>query len=144
MGYNPNASGTPNIARSTAKSAVNNTGSLIPKLTPVRLATLGMQVVDISNEIQIDGFAGITRGPVANGAQGEIVNSGVIDDISVSYGIGETLYVAKSGGVTNIKPSVGVSGFTSGDFVIRLGVVAPNTNPAKKDLLVQISIIGQL
>ena len=57
----------------------------------------------------------------------------------------DVLYVSKTGGVTNVKPSIGVDGFTAGDVIIRLGVVSKNRdNPSNKDLIVNVAIIGVL
>lgn len=144
MSYDPGAS-TPQIARSTARSADNTTGSTIAKCLPVKITASGMDLIDVSLEADIDAFAGLTRSSVSNLSTGEIVNSGIIMDTGLSYAAGTRVYVSKSGGVTNLKPDIGVGGFVSGDWVISLGVIALNdSNPALKDLIVFIEVKGQL
>jgi hypothetical protein len=55
------------------------------------------------------------------------------------------MYIDKTGNLTDIKPSIGVNSFIAGDFVISVGVIAKNaTNPANKDLVISIDVIGQL
>lgn len=144
MSYDPGAS-TPQIARSTARSADNTTGFMIAKFIPVKITASGMDLIDVSSEADIDAFAGVTRSSVSNLATGEIVNSGIVEDTGLSYAAGTRVYVSKSGGVTNTKPDIGVDGFVSGDWVISLGVVALNdSNPALKDVIVFIEVKGQL
>jgi hypothetical protein len=150
MSYNPNFSGISIVPEATSSKAVqlkstNMTGSALTKLTPVRLNSSGnMESIDVSIEAQALAIAGLLNTDVMNGTVGEIANSGRIADI-LTASIGDVLYVSKSGGTTNIKPEIGVDGFVADDFVIRLGVVIKNVdNPLLKDLLVNISIVGQL
>lgn len=145
MGYNPNATGTPSIARSTAKNAVNNTGFSIAKFLPVRIDVLGMSLINPSIESDIDSFAGLTRTLVPDGNSGEVVTSGLVTDTGLVFSPGSVIYVSKSGGIINVKPSIGVSSFVAGDFVIRLGVLTENeSNPLLVDALVNIQFLGQL
>lgn len=144
MSYDP-TSGTPVMARSTAKTSSNNTGSTIAKFMPVKITASGMDLIDISDEADVDAFGGVTAASVGDGQSGEIVTSGLVTDTGLSYNAGERLFVSKSGGVTNLKPSVGVGGFVEGDWVIALGVVSLNEgNPTLKDVIVFIEIKGQL
>ncbi len=144
MGYSPNAS-NPLISRSTARQAINDTGSTIAKCIPVKITSLGMGTVDPSVEADIDAFAGVTNAAVNDGDTAEIVTSGLIAQSGLSFAFGSAIYISKSGGVTNIKPSIGVSGFIEGDFVVRLGVIVKNeANPSLKDVLLNIQFLGQL
>jgi hypothetical protein len=148
MSFNPNFSGVSSAASSQAihTSESNNSGSTITKLTPVRIDASGnMALIDVSVEVQALAIAGIVDADVSNSSSGNVVNSGRISDITTSASLGDVLYVSKTGGVTNTKPAIGVDGFLADDFVLRLGIVAKNPdNGSLKDLLVNISIVGQL
>ena len=139
------SSGTFNVPAIT-DSVDNNSGSILAKLTPVKITASGdIDKIDVSVEADALAIAGILNSDTADGEVGEIVSSGRIRDVDTSADLGDIIYIAKNGLTTNIKPSEGVAGFVASDYVIRLGVVAKNTaNPLKKDLLVNIQIIGQL
>ena len=124
----------------------NNTGVLIGKGTPVRINTSGeLDFIDVSVEAESLAVAGVTTNDISNGAKGSMTNTGKVEDITTTASLGDTLYVSKTGGLTNTKPSIGVGGFLSGDFVIGVGVVAKNeSNPLLKDLVLNIAVIGQL
>lgn len=148
MGYNPNFSGVASALSSllVQTNESNVTGGTLNKLTPVRINSSGnMATIDVSVEVEALAIAGILDKNVPDNDSGSIVNSGRITEITTSAVLGDILYVSKSGGVTNIKPAIGIGGFVADDFVIRLGVVAKNQdNALNKDLLVNISIVGQL
>ena len=145
MTYNPAARGTPAIARAASRLALNNSGGLVLKATPVRLTPTGMFSIDVSIESEALAIAGLVRADTADTATGEVISGGLLENISTSATIGDIMYVSKLGDLTNVKPSLGVSGYVAGDWVIRAGVVAKNSdNPLLKDLLVNIQIIGEL
>lgn len=145
MTYNPVARGVPAITRAVARIASNNTGNMVTKATPVRLTNTGFASIDVSIEGEANAIAGLTKDNISDASQGEVISSGVLENISTSASIGDIMYVSKVGDLTNVKPSVGVSGFASGDWVIRVGAVAKNNdNPLQKDILVNIQIIGEL
>ena len=127
-------------------SESNNSGSTLTKLTPVRIDASGdMAMIDVSIELEALGIAGVLNSDTLHTNSGEIINSGRISNITTTATLGDVLYVSKAGGVTNTKPAIGIDGFVIDDFVIRLGIVAKNPgNPVNKDLLVNISIVGQL
>lgn len=132
-------------ARAVARSAYNQTGITMIKGTPIRLSPTGAALISISNEDSANAIAGLLKANILDATVGDIVNSGIIEDISISASIGDIIYVSKSGGLTNIKPSIGVAGFDSGDWVIRVGVIAKNNDdPLLKDILVNIQIVGEL
>lgn len=145
MSYSPLASGVPFLARSSARLSNNNTGASLLKGTPVRMSNDGASYIDVSDEIQANSVAGVVRTTLANGAAGEIITGGTIEDITTSYSVGAVVYVDKMGGLTDQKPALGVNSFGPLDWVIRIGVIGKNVNdPNKKDLLVNIQIVGQL
>lgn len=145
MTYNPAARGTPAIARASARIADNNTGNTLAKATPVRLSSVGFMAIDVSDEASANSIAGLTRADITNSSAGEVISSGILENISTSASVGDIMYVSKLGDLTNVKPSIGVGGFLVGDWVIRVGAVAKNNdNPSLKDILVNIQIVGEL
>ena len=145
MTYNPINRGVPTISRAASRLTANNSGVLIAKATPVRVTSTGLALIDVSVESQVNGVAGLTNDAVSNASQGEVISGGLIEDITTSAAVGEPVYISKTGVITNIKPSVGSGGFVSGDWAIRVGVIAKNNNnPLLKDILVNIQIVGQL
>jgi len=124
----------------------NQTGSTINKLKPIRVNSLGyMEDIDVSIEAEALACVGVLAANTVNAAQGSVVVSGVLKDITTTADYGEPVYVSKTGDITNVKPDIGVGGFVAGDWVIRLGVISRNTsNPTLKDLIVNVAIIGQL
>jgi hypothetical protein len=132
-------------SRSLSRSVTNDTGSTLLKATAVRLTSTGVSTIDVSNEASANAIAGLMKANIANAQVGDVINTGIIDDVTTSASIGDIMYISKSGGLTNIKPSDGVNSFSSGDWVIRVGVIAKNSdNFALKDLMVNIQIVGQL
>lgn len=123
----------------------NNTGLTIGKGTPVTIDTNGNIVeVDVSIEDCLS-IIGIAKEDINDGAYGLVTTSGSLKGIITTAGMGSILYVAKDGLMTNTKPSTGVDGFISGDFVIRLGVLVKDSdNPSQKNLVVNIQVVGQL
>jgi len=149
MSYSPNFRGA---AITTVENAAvvkhivkNNTGVLLQKLTPVRINNLGVvDSIDVSLEEAIS-VSGVTTEDILNGASGGSISSGIIEDITTSFNLGDVIYVSKSGDLTNTKPSIGVDSFLEGDYVIKIGVISKNElNPAAKDIYINISIVGQL
>jgi len=124
----------------------NNTGVTIGRGTPVRMNSNGdPDFVDVSIETQIISIAGVSQDDIPNGKKGVFVTSGRVRDLTTTFDFGDTVYISKTGGLTNVLPSIGVDGFVAGDFVVMLGVVAKNEdNPAFKDLILHIDIMGQL
>lgn len=143
MSYNP-------FTRSSFGQAVdrmnqNQSGSAIPKGTPVMLTSSGMALIDVSQESNVDALAGVVKIDVSNSTTGSIVSSGTIENLVTAFAVGSTVYINKLGLLTNVKPTIGVNGFGEGDFVIKIGMIAPNvTNPSNKDLLVGIQVMGVL
>ena len=124
----------------------NDSGSTIIKGTPVRVDVSGnIGSVDVSTESDAISVIGIAKANIANGADGTIVTNGLLENITISASVQDVVYVSKSGALTNAKPDIGVDGFVEGDFVVCVGVVSENqSNPLQKDLIVNISVVGQL
>jgi len=120
-------------------------GSLI-NATPVSTNTSGNLVtVDVSSEDLATSFLGLTTSTILSSSQGQVILSGLVKNISTALGVGDILYVSKTGSLTTTAPDIGVNGFASGDFVIRVGQITKNaTNPSNKDLLVAWQLMGQL
>ena len=148
MSFNPNFKGSGNVsvAKTTSADFINNSGSSLNKGVPVRLDINGeLMPIDPSIEAHVSAIAGIVSQSISDNQSGSIINSGRLEDFITSATIGSPLYLAKDGSITDVKPSIGVGGFVEGDFAVLLGIVAKNTvNPANKDLLIRIQLIGQL
>jgi hypothetical protein len=143
MSYNPFTKSA--FGQSTDRLNQNQTGSSIPKGTPVMLTSSGMALIDVSNESNVDALAGVVKADVIDSTNGAIVSSGTIENLVTSFAAGSTVYINKLGLLTNVKPTIGVNGFGEGDFVVKVGMIAPNAiNPANRDLLVGIQIMGVL
>lgn len=130
----------------TKSTLVNGTAGVLASLTPVTINFLGtMQNLDVSTEDSALRVVGLTGQSINPGATGVVVTSGRMLDVPLPFNIGDYVYVSKSGGLQSTLPSPDVDGFVSGDYIIRVGVMAKNdSNPSKKDMFVNISIIGQL
>jgi len=99
----------------------------------------------VSIESQASGAAGVVSQNILDGASGPVITSGKVSDITTSAAFGDLMYIDKTGILTNIKPSIGVNSFVSGDFVVSIGVIAKNAdNPINKDLVIMVDIVGQL
>ena len=124
----------------------NNTGTIFTKGTPVRINTSGeLDFVNVSVESEILNIAGIASQNIPTGLSGMFINNGKIEGIITSAAFGDVIYISKTGGLTNIKPSIGVGSFVAGDFSVMVGVIAKNeANPLVKDLILNIDIQGQL
>ena len=124
----------------------NATGGSISIGTPVHGNTSGnIEPIDVSVETAIKSFIGITLTSIPNSSSGSVVMAGLIKNISTGVSVGDSVYLSKSGGITSTAPDIGVGGFVSGDFVIRIGQITKNsTNPSNKDLLVAWQLMGQL
>lgn len=145
MSYNPNASGTPSLSRASGPSGSNDTGSSIAQATPVRLTSSGVSKIDVAVEAQVDAVAGVLRSTLGDGDSGDIIGSGLLENISTSFSVGAAVYIGKDGNLTNIKPAIGANSFLAGDSIVRIGVITKNTgNPSNKDLLVNVQIVGVL
>lgn len=125
---------------------VNNSGSAIPALIPVRLNSTGqLETIDVSSESSVMSIVGVTEQIIADWTEGYVITQGKHENITTGFNFGDYIYVSKTGTLTNVYPTVGVAGFIAGDFAIRVGVIAKNdTFPLQKDVFISLAIIGQL
>lgn len=148
MTFNPNFTGAGNVrsAQANLTSVQNNTGGTLIKGTPVRINGSGeLDVIDVSIEAEVDGTIGVVFEDILDTNFGDIVSSGRVENITTTANVGDKVYISKIGILTNVKPEIGVGGFLSGDFVVKIGVIVKNIDtPANKDLVVGITTIGQL
>jgi hypothetical protein len=148
MSYSPKFRGkeTDALAQNVGDIINNTSGSTILRTVPVRIDGDGnLNTIDVSLEDQALAIAGVMLEDVDDTNKGRLASSGRIVNIITTANNGNILYVSKTGGLTNIKPDIGVGGFVDGDFVIRIGVLFKNSdNPTQQDLLLNIEVIGQL
>jgi hypothetical protein len=143
MTYRPYESIT---AVSIADSRQNVSGVSMPKGTPVRSTPAGdMDFIDVSIEAHAFAASGITQDVTPNLSNGAVLTTGRLVNLSTSFNFGDAVYVSKTGGLTNLKPTIGIDGFVSGDYIVAVGVIGKNAeNPSNKDLIINIGIVGQL
>jgi hypothetical protein len=149
MSYNPNAfnnvfSGT---SRATATGFQNASGSTMPQATLVCINGSGQIIpLDPSNESDVQAIVGLTQTSIPNGAVGQVMDNGRLENITTSFPIGSAVYASLTPGeLIDTKPTEGVGGFAPGDFVIFIGVIVENEyNPSLFDIKLMISVVGQL
>jgi len=125
----------------------NTSGSTIAAFLPVQInsATGSLALVDVSVLDSSQDTFGVTQAAIANGAYGNVVMEGRLENITGGFLAGSVLWVAKNGSLTATAPNAGINGFVSGDLVIKVGVVVPNVgNALLVDLVVEMDIIGAL
>jgi hypothetical protein len=148
MSYSPKYTGrkTDAIALNVGEDIGNTSGLTLLRATPVRIDGNGnLNTIDVSVEAQALAVAGVTLENILDGTKGPLASSGRVLNIVTTANNGDVLYVSKTGGLTNIKPDIGVGGFVAGDFVIRMGVLFKNEDViTQQDLLLNIEVIGQL
>lgn len=144
--FNKEATGNVMGSRGTITNFQNASGSTLAKATLVSVNTNGQLVlVNVSNETTVQAIVGMTGMSIPNAAIGSVVDNGRLEDVTTSFAIGDPLYLGKTGLLINVKPEIGLAGFTDGDFVIFVGVVVKNEfNASLKDIKLMISVIGQL
>jgi hypothetical protein len=153
--YKKNGAGSVNLYEAGSGQAVsialedlydNNSGTPLFKGTPIRINTAGtLDTIDVAIENEVDAIVGLTNQDIADGQSGTVVFKGRLKDISTAIIIGSPVYLSKSGIITADKPTEGSNGFLAGDFVVRIGTIIKNVDdPLKKDLLVDIKVLGQL
>lgn len=133
-------------SRSTSTGYQNGFGSTIGAALPVSINTSGQMIpLDVSSEISVQAFLGLTTLATPDGANGQVSSSGRVENVTTSFSIGDPVYAGKGTALTNQKPDLGVAGFSVGDFVIFLGVVVKNEfNSSAKDIQLLVEVVGQL
>lgn len=148
MGYSPfflnqQSNGS---SKGTGSNFQSAHGSVMLKALPVSVNTNSQIVpVNVSNETSVQAIVGLTNANIPTGANGSVMDTGRLQNVTSSFAFGDALYIAKDGTLTNVKPEIGVGGFTDGDFVVFIGVLVRNEfNGSLKDIKLMISVIGQL
>lgn len=152
MSYSPIYRGSTNSAtsrssRSLSTNYQNGSGGTLIQCTPVACNASGQLIaVDPSNEATIMQFIGVCGESIPNAASGSVYDGGRLENVSIGFSVGDAIYLSKAGFLTNVKPSEGVGGFVSGDFVVFIGLVVKNEfNALQKDLKLMIDTkIGRL
>jgi len=149
MTYDPRLSGTVltvGAVSSELPARTNSSGGSLNRTDPIRLDSSGtVQKVDPSVESQVLSCIGVAKDSISNGASVGIVTGGRLENVTVPGSFGDSLFLSKTGTLTNVKPAIGVGGFVTGDFVLSIGIVVKNQdNPLLSDLLVNIRLVGQL
>ncbi len=124
----------------------NDSGSAIASLQPVCSDSDGkIQAIDVSIEDDAIKTLGVSTTSISDGSSGLILTHGRLEAVTTPYSFGDYVYVSKTGDLTNILPSEGVGGFISGDYIIRIGTIVRNKSiPSQKDLLVNVTVVGQV
>lgn len=133
-------------ASSNKTQIENHSGVNLPAQTPVTIDTNGYaKAINVSVTASAFAACGITDlSGIADTSFGNIIVGGILNGVT-GFNLGDVLYVSKTGDLTNVKPSIGVGGFAALDYVIRVGVVMRNhTTPSQKDLIVNVTVVGQL
>lgn len=151
MSYSPNfvnntAAGAATSARKIARNYTNGNAGMLSKGTPVGTKNTGLvDILDVSSKASVDGFVGLYNLDTPSAASGQVLDCGLLENITTSFSIGDPVYVSKSGGLTNVVPVAGSNGFVSGDYVIFLGVIVMNEfDNTKKDLKILLAKPGRL
>jgi hypothetical protein len=146
--YSPNFRGYTGkgSSRQLQTSFQNGTVSQINKSIPVSVNTSSqIEPIDVSDEASVLAMVGLAGEDIPSAATGLVVDTGRLEEVTTAFAYGDAVYVSKTGGLTNVKPEIGVGSFVEGDFVIFVGVIVKNEfNPLKKDIKLMLSVIGQL
>lgn len=117
---------------------------------PVTINSSGsLAIVDITDEDSSYAFCGVTSVDcLINGTDTVLTAGSVLYDIPAVFGLtgqyGKHIFVSHTGTLTMTKPTIGVGGFLSQDFIVSVGVTTKNTATATTDLILNPRIIGRL
>jgi len=128
------------------KTYTNDSGSTIIAFTPVRQDSSGnIAPIDPATESDVQSFLGLLLQNTVQAASGSVALGGLLQNVTTSYVLNDTLYLSKTGGLTNTVPEIGVASFVEGDFVFKIGKIAKNSsNPSNKDIKFEFELLGQL
>lgn len=125
---------------------LNNSGSTLAALSLVSQNSSGtlIPVTPNSNSI-VNGLVGLLTAPTIQGATGTVVFAGLVTNVTTSFVLGDVIYLNSDGTLTTSVPDYGVNAFVAGYFVVKVGKITKNSsNPANKDFLVKVEILGRL
>jgi len=153
MSYSPNFRGdttnaTSRSSRSLTSNYQNGSGFSLDQCTPVAVNSFGQLIsVNVSSVANIKAFLGVAGEDLPNAAFGSVYDGGRLEEVDLpAFSVGDALYVAKDGFLTNVTPEIGMAGFVAGDHIVFIGVVVKNEfNPLLKDLKIMFDTkIGRL
>lgn len=148
MTYSPNFRGSMSkgSSRQLQTGYQNGGAGTLLQASPVSTNPAGQIIqTDVSNENSILRFVGLAATDIPGTANGTVIDAGRLEAVTVSFSVGDALWLSKTGFLTNVKPDIGVGGFVVGDFVIFVGVVVQNEfDNIKKDIKLAIEKIGEL
>lgn len=102
-------------------------------------------IVNVGTSGNAESAVGILMANISGGGAATVVLGGKIINCGLSHAAGSVLYVAKDGSLTASKPTSGVGGFVTGDYIVRVGVISVDpANLVTKDLIVDVQVVGQL
>lgn len=145
MSYDPNPQMSV-AARKLASNFTNGSGITMDKGMPVGTLNNGLvTTIDVADQDSVDSLLGLFNQDTPNAASGQVVDSGRLEDFTTAFAVGDPVYISKTGGLTNVPPSIGVGGFVEGDYVVFIGVIVVNEfNPSLKDIKILIEKVGDL
>ncbi len=148
MSFNPLYVGanSKTTSRGASTGFQNASGSTLSIGNPVYSNTSGQMLpLDVSSESSVEAFLGLCSTSTPSSANGQVTNAGRVENVTTSFSVGDPVFAGKLTALTNSKPDLGTLGFSSGDFVIFIGVVVKNEfNPSLKDIQLLIQTVGQL
>lgn len=142
--FNPESTGS---ARAVVTDYTNASAiTAIPQAQAISINGSGLLVpLDVSNQASWSNFVGYAYIRIPQSATGPVIANGRLQNITTGYPVGTALYVGTDGNPTNIIPSVGVNGFTSGDMIIFMGVIVPNEDVGGEvDIALFTQMVGVL
>lgn len=125
---------------------VNESGFSIPAFCPVSIDVTGkIKQTDPSIQNDAEKVIGVSVAAIPNNSSGYIALAGRLNNILGVVSLGDKVWVAKDGTLTNITPEPGVNGFNVNDYIIKIGAIASNNEiSSNKDLVLTVQLIGQL
>lgn len=101
--------------------------------------------MDVSSKTSWENFVGYAYVRIPTSSAGPVIANGRLQNITTGLSVGTPLYIDTTGNPTNIVPSIGVNGFTSGMAVIFMGVLVKNeAQPSEIDIALFTQVIGTL
>lgn len=89
----------------------NNSGSTITKGTPVYISGFDTKPTILkcdNDDLTTFPVAGLATTDITNGSDGNILITGILNNVNTSsFSAGDNIYVASGGGLTNVKPNSG-------------------------------------
>jgi hypothetical protein len=152
MTYSPNnfyssAAETATLAEETTSYA-NTTLNTIPKGYPVSIRNGQYELVNISNEDSVSAIVGVASLTLGPGIYGTFILNGTIKNIGNLGLASGKIFINHLGQLTNTKPDITNPDYSADDFVISIGTIIDVLDDPqalnRKDLIVQIEMIGQL